>query len=128
MAVTRTITELAGDLRTGDGAVAPTGSVAVVLARIDATAQVLVDTAAPDAPEAIANEAYVRVAGYLFDSDPATGRGSPDALKASGAAALLAPYRSKRGGLIGPGGGAAGPSLEDRVAALEARIQEMEDA
>ena len=103
MAVTRTIEQLGADLRIGDGLEAPEGAVGIVLARVGATARVLVDTAAPDAPEAIANEAYVRAAGYLYDNDASTGRGSPDALKASGAAALLGPYRSKRGGLIGPG-------------------------
>ena len=99
MAVTRTLAQLAGDLRAGDGATDPTGPVAVVLARIDATARAMVVKFAPDAPDAIHNEAYVRLAGWLYDMDP-SGPGNANALRASGAAALLGPYRERRAGLI----------------------------
>ena len=102
MAVTRTLAQLAADLRIGDGTADPTGPEAVVLGRIAATASALVVAEAPDAPDAIHNEAYVRVAGWLYDTDPTVrSAGGPSALRASGAAALLSGYRIRRAGVIG---------------------------
>ena len=69
--ITRTLAQLAGDLRIGDGETDPTGPAAVLLERIAATAKVLVVRYAPNAPDAIHDEAYVRVAGWLYDADPA---------------------------------------------------------
>ena len=101
MAVTRTLAQLAGDLRIGDGSTEPTGAIGSVLARIDATARAMVLAYAPTAPDAIQDEAFVRVAGWLYDSDPSgAAPGGPSALRASGAAALLAPYRIRRAGAI----------------------------
>ncbi|MYC99169.1 MAG: hypothetical protein F4X13_07860 [Gammaproteobacteria bacterium] len=102
MAVTRTLVQLAGDLRLGDGTTAPTGAHAVVLGRIDATARALVLAYAPNAPDAIHNEAYVRLAGWLYDADPTGANpGGRSPLRASGAAAILGPYKVRRAGLIG---------------------------
>ena len=101
MAVTRTLAQLAGDLRLGDGSTAPTGAAAVVLGRIDATARALVEAYAPTAPDAIADEAFTRLAGWLYDVDPSgVSPGGPNAMRSSGAAALLAPYRVRRAGVI----------------------------
>ncbi len=121
MAVTRSLAQLAGDLRLGDGTLFPSGPAAVVLGRIDATARAMVTTYAPDAPDAIANEAYVRLAGWLYDQDPSGANpGGPNALRASGAASLLATYRVRRGGVIGgaarPGGRAVGGPGSDQAA------------
>ena len=100
--VTRTLAQLAADLRLGDGTTAPTGPQGIVLARIDAVARVMVETAAPSAPEAIQNEAHARLSGWLFDSDPSgASPGGPSALRSSGAAAILAPYKVRRAGVIG---------------------------
>ena len=103
MAVTRTVTQLAADLRIGDGATAPTGAEAVLLARIDATARAMVlEYQSEGVPDAIHNEAYVRLAGWLYDSDPsASNPGGASALRASGALALLSPYKVRGAGLIG---------------------------
>lgn len=101
MAVTRSLTELAADLRIGDGSAAPTGPERVVLGRICKTATALVERHAPDAPDAIHNEAFVRLCGWLYDSDPSGANpGGPAAIRASGAASLLGPYKVRRGGLI----------------------------
>ena len=70
MSVTRTLAQLAADLRIGDGVTEPTGAVAVVLGRIAATARTMVEQYAPAAPDSIHNEAFVRVVGWLYDSDP----------------------------------------------------------
>ena len=102
MAVTRTVSQLAADLRIGDGITEPTGAVAVVLARIDATARAMVVDFAPNAPTAIQNEAFVRLAGWLYDADPSGSTpGGPSALRASGAAAILSPFKIRRAGVIG---------------------------
>lgn len=77
----------------------------------------LVDHYAPAAPNAISNEAAIRCAGHLaqqpadarasescnilgvqFETSHATGAVSP--LRASGAMALLSPYKVRRGGSI----------------------------
>ena len=102
MAVTRTLAQLAADLRIGDGITEPTGAVAVLLGRIDATARAMVVEFAPGAPDEIHNEAFVRLAGFLYDADPSGSTpGGPSALRSSGAAAILAPYKIRRAGVIG---------------------------
>ena len=54
------------------------------------------------APEAIVNEAAVRIAGYLFDMPFATrGAAYANALRNSGAGAMLLPYRVHRAGAVG---------------------------
>lgn len=67
---------------------------------------------APDAPEETANEAVIRMAGWLWERRSGLGAvssaegvtilplpGAPSALRASGAAAILAPHRSHRAGI-----------------------------
>ena len=101
MAVTRTIAQLAADLRIGDGTTEPTGAVLVVLTRIAATATAMVTRYSPNAPDAIHNEAFVRLAGWLFDSDPSgSNPGGPTAMRSSGAQSLLGPYKVRRAGVI----------------------------
>ena len=76
------------------------------------TAKALVERYAPAAPEAVANEAALRVIGYLFDrsaglversSDGLTVASAPgqiSALRHSGAMALLSPWKVRRGGVV----------------------------
>ena len=95
--------------------------------RVRLAAAALVVEVAPGAPQAIANEAAVRVAGYLFDSDPsASGRAPRDLLASSGASALLSRWRVKR--VLAPKTAAAGdapaPSGGVNTAAVELLIQE----
>ncbi|MCY3608982.1 MAG: hypothetical protein OXG57_11155 [Acidimicrobiaceae bacterium] len=99
MAVTIDADELA--TAAGIDAAAATRLLAVVTARIDRYA--------PDAPDAIANEAAVRGAAYLGDAPAVPGStvdlgpvkiGTPytnqDWWRKSGAAALLSPWRVRR--------------------------------
>ena len=81
--------------------------------RLLAAASALVERYAPDAPQAVKNEALIRCAGWLSDA-PADGtRGhtagpfsienSPSmtsALRHSGAMALLSPWKVRRAGVI----------------------------
>ncbi len=78
------------------------------------TVSALVERYAPDAPQAVKNEATIRAAGWLLES-PSSGirdeRGgelsagySPSmtgCLRHSGAMGLLSPWKSRRGGSIG---------------------------
>ncbi len=79
-----------------------------------ATVTALVERYAPDAPEAVRDEAALRAAGWLY-SAPANGirrrsvgpldaSYSPNnhaALRHSGAMALLSPWKQRRAGVIG---------------------------
>ena len=73
-----------------------------ILTRLLAVAQATVSRHAPEAPEAVQDEAAIRIAGYLFDA-PNAGRGIAygHALRNSGAASLLLPWRVHRAGSIG---------------------------
>lgn len=96
MAVTVTVADLAVALRVvGEAAESVPAGVAETLTRQLAAATEIVQHFAPDAPEAVQNEAAVRLIGWLFDAAPAD-RAGRDGLVLSGAAALLVPYRAQR--------------------------------
>ena len=109
--ITRSLIQLAADLRIGDGETALTGPAAVVLERIAKTAKVLVVRYAPNAPDAIHDEAFVRVAGWLYDAGPdqSTPGARPRSV-APGPPRFSDPYRVRRGGVIGQ-------AVEEAVAA-----------
>ena len=96
MAVTITAIQLAAALRIGDGVTALVEPQAGVLNRILASATALVESYAPNAPEAIQNEAVIRAGGYLYDSPPGGGLRFANPLGDSGAQALLARFRIVR--------------------------------
>ncbi|MDE0338422.1 MAG: hypothetical protein OXI80_12185 [Caldilineaceae bacterium] len=96
--------------------------------RVALAAAALVHEVAPEAPQAIANEAAVRVAAYLFDADPAAGRAPRDVLSASGAASLLGRWRTHR--VLAPSGDAPpepasqdGATLAQVDDAIEAAVE-----
>lgn len=103
MAVSLTRTQLAVALRitTAETDTIPDGQ-AAVLDRLLASAQALVEGYAPDAPEPQQNEAAIRVAAHLYDSDPSATRRVASPMLYSAAAALLAPWRTRR--LVGSTG------------------------
>ena len=99
MAVTLTVQQFAVTLRivttAADAAELPDGQVDV-LTRLLATASTLVTGYAPGAPDAIANEAVIRLGGYLYDVAPnELGQRAQSPLYASGASGLLADYRTQ---------------------------------
>ena len=84
------------------------------LDRLGAVAAALVEREAPGAPQEIRNEAAIRMAGYLWQSDfggvraEAVGEVSFEhstnhgmAFRNCGAKALLAPWKVRRAGVIG---------------------------
>ena len=93
-AVTLTADQLAAALRLGDSS-----EETAEVTRLLAYATEAVTKHAPDAPTAIANEAVIRLTSYLFDQ-PNAGRGVmyANAMRNSGAAAILLPYREHRAG------------------------------
>ena len=94
MAVTITVAELLAALRLGDSA-----EETAEVTRLLAYATEAVVNHAPDAPDVAHNEAGRRLAGYLFDQ-PEAGRSDAyaNALRNSGAARMLLPYRIHRAG------------------------------
>ncbi|MCY4394799.1 MAG: hypothetical protein OXC10_06665 [Rhodospirillaceae bacterium] len=69
-------------------------------ARLRPVAIAVVDRHAPAAPEAVRDEAVVRLAGYLLDAPPApAGDSYAGALHNSGAKALLSSWKVRRAGL-----------------------------
>ena len=94
MAVTITQAELSAALRLGTS----TEEIAEAT-RLLTYATEAVTQHAEHAPDAVQNEATIRLAGYLFDQ-PFAGRGDSysNALRNSGAARMLLPYRIHRAG------------------------------
>ena len=96
MAVTLTVADLLSALRLGQ-----TPEETAQGVRLLAYATAAIEQHALSAPTAISNEAAIRLAGYLFDQ-PFAGRGPvySNALRNSGAAAMLLPYRVHRAGPV----------------------------
>ena len=97
MAVTLTVDQLRDGVRAGD-----TQQETDVLTRLLAVATAMVEKHAPNAPEAVQNEAVVRVASYLFDQPNASARQAySSAFRNSGARGLLLPWRVHGLGVVG---------------------------
>lgn len=94
MAVTLTAAELAAAMRIGD-----TPEELAESTRLLGYATEAVQHHAPDAPDVVQNEAVIRLAAYSYDR-PFAGVGDryANALRNSGAASALLPYREHRAG------------------------------
>lgn len=90
MAVTLTVDQLRNGVRAGDSA-----EETEILTRLLAVATAAVEQYATSAPAAVQNEAVVRLSGYLYDQ-PNAPRSGTNALRHSGAWALLAQWRVQR--------------------------------
>ena len=101
MAVTIPVAELASAIRVGDST-EETAQVTRLLAyATTAITRHLGDEYAVT-PEAVVNEAVVRIVGYLFDQ-PTASRGAAfaNAIRNSGAGRMLLPYVIHRAGAVG---------------------------
>ena len=106
-----TLIQLAAALRLGDGETAPTEPTAGLLSRLLGVSQAFVAIAAPVAPEAIADEATIRMTAYLYDSPTAaSGDRYAAAWRNSGAEALVSRWVVRRAGSEGEGVPVVGPS------------------
>ena len=94
MAVTLTVAEMLAALRLGDSA-----EETAEITRLLAYGSEAVVKHAPGASDVAHSEATRRIVGYLFDQ-PETARGAAyaNALRNSGAARMLLPYRLHRAG------------------------------
>ena len=115
--------QLAAHLRLGDGENAPTEPVAGLLSRLLGVSQAFVQIAAPDAPEAIADEATIRMTATLYDAPTAAaGDRYAAAWRNSGAEALVSRWVVRRAGSEGEGVPTGGPSTggldDDQVRAI----------
>ena len=101
MAVTLTQAALSAAIRLGDSAEEVAEATRLLAFATEAISRHLGD-AYDTAPEAVVNEASIRLAGYLFDQ-PNAGRGLSfaNAGRNSGAWAILLPYRVHRAGSTG---------------------------
>ena len=95
MPVTLTVAELLGALRLGNSAEEVTEATRLLAYCSEAVTQY-----APDASATAMNEAVRRLAGYLFDMpEAARGDAYANAMRNSGAARMLLPYRVHRLGI-----------------------------
>ena len=95
MAVTITVAELRAALRLNDSA-----EETAEVTRLLAYSTEAIEQHAPEASDTAMNEAVRRLGGYLFDQpEAARGDGYANALRYSGAARILLPYRVHRLGL-----------------------------
>ena len=101
MAVTLTVAELAQAMRLGDSPEETAEATRLLSYATAAIARHLLD-AYEDTDAAIVNESAIRLAAYIFDM-PNAGRGLSyaNAMRNSGAAAMLLPYRVHRAGSTG---------------------------
>ena len=98
MAVTLTVDQLRNAIRLGNSVREAEEAI-----RLLAVATDVVTSFAPEATDNVANEAVIRLAGYLFDMpDSARGVTHSDVLRNSGAQMLLLPYRIHRLGILEP--------------------------
>ena len=103
MAVTRE--QLAAALRILDASDAGDGP---ILDRLIAVGAATAGLAAPDAPDGVADEAVIRFAGWLYDAPPESSSGA--GWQSCGAAALLAPWRTRSFALVDPGPATPAPA------------------
>ena len=96
MVVTLSVAELAAAIRVGES---PEEMAEVT--RLLAYGTVAVVKQAPDAPDVAHNESVVRLAGYLYDAPNAASRTNyANAMRNSGAARILLPWRVHRAGNV----------------------------
>ena len=101
MAVTLTAAQLSAALRLGDTTEETAEATRLLSYATEAVVKHAPGSTAAPVPDAVHNEAVVRLSGYLFDM-PNAGRGTmhADALRNSGARAILLPYRTHRAGAV----------------------------
>lgn len=111
-----TLAQLAVGLRiTADPTATLDAGVTAELTRVLAYATAVVQDRAPTAPDAYADEATLRIAGYLYDQPSAPGGTQwANAFRNSGAGSILAPYISRRAVAIGDGP-ESGPATQTPV-------------
>ena len=93
MSVTVTALQLASAMRIGDATSPLEEPQSTLVDRVLASATAIVERYAPNAPDAIHDEAAIRLAGFLYDAPPGASQRFTNPFADSGAQALLAHYR-----------------------------------
>ena len=97
MAITLTPAELAAALRLGDAPEETAEATRLLAYATEAVSRHLGPVSYASTPDAIVNEAARRLAGYLYDAPFAASEGRySNAMRYSGAASALLPYRTHR--------------------------------
>ena len=92
-----TVAQLAGAIRAGDGVTTPDEPLLSILTRLSNVADAVIERHAKGAPDAIKDEAKVRLVAYLYDSpNAAPSDRYAAAWRNSGAAALVGPWTVRR--------------------------------
>ena len=99
MAVNLTVAALSAAIRLGSTAEETAEATRLLAYATEAITKHLGDSVYSTTPEAVLNEAAIRLVGYLYDV-PTSSRGMAfaNALRNSGAATMLLPYRLHRAG------------------------------
>ena len=96
MPVTLTVAQLSAAIRVGDSA-----EELAECTRLLSYGTVAVEHHAPESPDAVLDMACIRLAGYLYDQPGTSSRANfANALRNSGAARMLLPYRVHRAGPV----------------------------
>lgn len=97
MPITIDVADVAVSLRLATEKANVPAPVTVVLGAVVSAGAEIIVRHAPQAPDAVLNLALIRICGYLYEADPTrSARGQENALRTSGAAALLSQWRVHR--------------------------------
>ena len=97
MPVTLTVPELAAAMRVGDSS-----EEMAEVTRLLSYATVAVEHHAADAPDVVHNESAIRLASYIYDQPGSSSRANfANALRNSGAARMMLPWRVHKAGSVG---------------------------
>ena len=97
MPVNLTVAQLAAAMRVGDSA-----EETAEITRLLGYCSLEVERHAPTAPDVVHNEAAIRLASYLYDQPSTSSRANfANALRNSGAARMLLPFRVHKVGSVG---------------------------
>lgn len=121
MAITLTAAQLGAAMRLGSSTEETAEATRLLAYATEAISKHL-GTAYAETPEAVVNEAAIRLCGYLFDKPYASGGVAfANAMQNSGAAVMLLPYRVHRAGSIGEAAVESAPSPQAGSGALGLR-------
>lgn len=97
-----TVAQLSAALRIGDGTAEPEEPTLSILTRLKGVGEAIVEVESPGAPDAIKDEAVIRVAGYLYDQPEAPSMaGHATAWMNSGASSLVSRWVKRRAHRVG---------------------------
>ncbi len=114
-----TLDQLAAELRLDTPVEEPTAG---ILTRLMGVGDAVVDLHASEAPEAVRDEAVIRLAAYLYDQpESPAGTRYASAYRNSGCAALVGPWVNRSAAVLTPFDGNGASTLADPIARAAAQ-------